>query len=483
MQQPHRVANYLMPKYVKNLAFMEIKQLLTFDDVLLVPRVSRVSSRKDADTSTYLTDKLKIPLPIVSANMDTVTEAVMAITLARMGGVGVIHRFNTIEDEANEITKVKREQNVVIDKPYSVPPDYTLKQLRELIDEKKVTSFPVVSGRKVVGIITKRDFQFETDENKSVGEMMTRDVVTAKKGVSSEDAKKILLLNKIEKLPLVDKEGALCGMITSKDITIAESYGSSAKDRQGRLIVGGSIGIGHDYLERTGALLKAGADFIVVDVANGYLEKTAEVVKTVKAKFSVEVIAGNVATKEGVVNLKKAGADCVKIGIGPGGACLTRPVAGVGYPQLSAIMECAGHGVPVMADGGIIKSADLSKAIAAGAGTVMIGGLLAGTDESPGSIVTKSNVNYKFYRGMASINAFADKSSKMQDLVNIEEYTPEGTETLIPYKGSATKIINNLIGGLRSAMTYLNAENLQEFQKNASFVGLTDAGKKESKYV
>lgn len=462
---------------------MEIKELMTFDDVLLVPKVSRVSSRRDTDTSTYLTDDIKLSIPIISSNMDTVTEAPMAIAIARLGGIGAIHRFNTIEREAEEITKVKREQNIIIARPYSVPPDFTLKQLKELVLEKSVTSFPVVENRKVMGIITKRDFQFETDDSKTVKELMTKDVVTAKIGTPIAEAKKILIKNKKEKLPLVDSNGNLAGMITAKDISISESYSSASKDKHGRLRVGGSVGIGPDYLERSEAIIDAGADFIVVDVANGYLEKTAEVVSKIKKKFGINVIAGNVATKAGVLSLKKAGADCVKVGIGPGGACLTRPVAGVGYPQLSAIIECAGNGVPVIADGGIAKSADLSKALAGGASVAMIGGLFAGTDESPGTIVTKSNVNYKFYRGMASIDAFSDRSVRTNEIADLEGYTPEGTETLVPYRGSVTKIIMNLVGGVKSAMTYLNARNLEEFRKNAEFVRLTEAGKRESKYL
>ena len=461
---------------------MQIKELVTFDDVLLVPLVSKVSSRKETDTSTNITDNIRVSVPIISANMDTVTEAGMAIAMARLGAVGAIHRFNTIENEVNDIIKVKREQNVIIDRPYSILPDFTLRQLKELIVEKNVSSFPVVENRKLIGIITKRDFQFETDDDKKVSEMMTKDVISAKSGISIDDAKKILNKNKIEKLPLVDSSGNLVGMITSKDIRISESYTSASKDKHGRLIVGGSIGIGQDYLERAKAIVDAEADFIIVDVANGYLNKVAEVVKNVKKNFDIDVIAGNVATKEGVLNLKKAGADCVKIGIGPGGACLTRPVAGVGYPQLGAIMECANNGICTIADGGITKSADFSKAIAAGADVAMIGGLFAGTDESPGSIVTKSNVNYKFYRGMASINAFADKSFKVNDNPDLEDYTPEGTEMLVPYKGNVTKIVNNLVGGLKSAMTYLNSKNLKEFRENARFVRLTEAGKKESKY-
>ncbi len=461
---------------------MSIKQLFAFDDVLLVPRVSKVASRKDTDISTYLTDRIKLSIPIMSANMDTVTESTMAIAMSRLGGVGVIHRFNTIEKQVEEITKVKREQNVIIENPYCITPDFTLKQLKDLVEEKKVTSFPVASNGKLVGIITKRDFQFETDQNKKISEMMTKDIITARKGTSVEEAKRILIKHKIEKLPLVDSDGNICGMVTSKDIIITESYNSASRDKRGRLRVGGAVGIGKNMMERAKALADADADFIVVDVANGYLTRVAESVRAIKKEFSVDVVAGNVATKEGVLNLKKAGADCVKVGIGPGGACLTRVVAGVGYPQLSAIMETAGNGVPIIADGGITKSADFAKAIAGGAETVMIGGLLAGTDESPGSIITKESVNYKFYRGMASIDAFADMSSKINDIVDIEGYTPEGTEKLVSYRGTAVKIINNLVGGLRSAMTYLNASTLKEFRTNARFVALTEAGKKESKY-
>ncbi len=458
-----------------------IKDAFTFDDVLLVPKVSKVSSRWGVDTSSYLTDKIKLNIPIVSSNMDTVTEHIMAISLAKAGGVGIIHRFNSIENEVIEITKVKREQNIVIEKPYVVSREMTIGKLRELVNEKKVTSFPVVQEGKLIGIITRRDFEFEEDLNKKVSDLMTRDVITAQKGISLEEAKRLLAKNKIEKLPLVDKSGNLIGMITSRDIKLLDGYSKASKDKKGRLIVGGSIGIGSDYLERAKSLIDAEADFIAVDVANGYLEKTADVVKEVK-KLGVEVIAGNVATKEGLLNLKKAGADCVKIGIGPGGACLTRPVAGVGYPQLSSILECANNGVKIIADGGINKSADFAKAIAAGSDTVMIGGLFAGTEESPGVVITKENVNYKFYRGMASINAYSDRALKTEEAADLEGYTPEGMEMLIPYKGSVLKIINNLLGGLRSSMTYLNADNIKEFQKNAQFVILTDSGRKESKY-
>jgi IMP dehydrogenase len=458
-----------------------IKDALTFDDVLLIPKVSKVNSRWQVDTSTYLTDKIKLNIPLVSSNMDTVTEHIMAIALAKAGGAGIIHRFNSIENEVSEIIKVKREQNIVIEKPYVIGKETSIGKLREMSLEKKVSSFPVLDREKLVGIITRRDFEFEEDMNKKVEDLMTKDVITSHKGISLEEAKGIMRKNKIEKLPLVDREGRLTGMITSRDVKLLDGYSKASKDKNGRLVVGGSIGIGSDHLERAKALIDAEADFIVVDVANGYLEKTADVVREIK-KLGAEVIAGNVATKDGVLNLKKAGVDCVKVGIGPGGACLTRPVAGVGYPQLSSIIECAGNDVRIMADGGIIKSADFSKAIAAGADSVMIGGLFAGTDESPGVIITKENINYKFYRGMASVNAFSDRSLKTDEAADLEGYTPEGTETLIQYKGSVVKIVNNLLGGLRSAMTYLNAANLKDFKKNAEFVVLTEAGKRESKY-
>ena len=463
-------------------AMVEIKEGLTFDDVLLVPLLSHVSSRKETNTESNLTPRIKLSIPIVSANMDTVTGSYMAITMARLGGVGVIHRFNTIEEQVNEVTKVKRAQSVVITNPYTVSPDDTLANLKSISAEKGVSSFPVVKGKKLVGIITKRDYMFEKDDSKKVSELMSKDLVTASFGISIEDAKKILAKEKVEKLLLVDKKGRLKGMITAKDIALSENSGNITKDKRGRLVVGGAVGIVGDYKERIKALVDADVDFIVVDVANGYLEKVAETVRYIKSNYNIDVIAGNVATKEGVVNLAKAGADAVKVGIGPGGACLTRSVAGVGYPQLSAIMDCSNAGVPIIADGGIRKSADLAKAIAAGANTVMIGSLLAGTDESPGFVVTKENKNYKLYRGIASISAYADKASKLNEIAEIEGYTPEGTEMLIEYRGSAVKIVNNLVNGLRSAMTYLNARNLDEFRRNARFVRLTEAGKKESKY-
>ncbi|MGC8699377.1 MAG: IMP dehydrogenase [Candidatus Micrarchaeia archaeon] len=462
---------------------MRIREGITFDDVLLVPKKSNVLSRKDTDTSTYLTKKIKLSIPIISSNMDTVTESQMAITLARLGGVGVIHRFNTIESEASEVEKVKRKQSVVITEPYTVSPEDTLRKVKALTLEKGVSSFPVVEGKKLVGIITRRDYMFEGDDSKKVRELMTKEPVVAEPGISVEKAKVILRKNKIEKLLLVDKEGNLKGMITAKDIATSENNERSTIDKKGRLVVGAAIGIVGDYKERAEKLVEAGADFIVVDVANGYLSKVADVVKYLKKSYEIEVVAGNVATKEGVRQLVEAGADAVKIGIGPGGACLTRSVAGVGYPQLSAIIECASEEVPIIADGGITKSADLAKAIAAGASTAMIGSLFAGTDESPGSIVAKENKSYKLYRGMASISAYADKSSRQSELVDIEGYTPEGTEMLIEYKGSVVKVVNSLVNGLKSAMTYLNARNLNEFRKNAEFVKLTEAGKKESKYI
>jgi len=458
----------------------------TFDDVLIIPKTASgagPSSRKDVSTAVQLTDTVRLKIPLISANMDTVTEASMAITMARLGGVGVIHRFNSTAEEAEEIRKVKRAQSVIIENPYFIGPDASLGELKSLMIEKGVTSFPVLKGRKLVGIVTKRDYYFEKNLKMKVADIMTRGVVTARKNTTIGEAERILGKNKIEKLPLVDSNGNLTGMMTSRDIGIAESYSDASKDGKGRLLVGASIGISGDYRERLDGVVDAGADFIVIDVANGYLTKTSDTVKYVKKSYDIDVIAGNVATKDGVLNLKRAGADCIKIGIGPGSACLTRPVAGVGYPQLSAIINCSGLGVPIIADGGMNKSADMAKAMAGGASAVMIGGLIAGTDESPGSIVSKSGSNYKFYRGMASVNAYANRSARTGEEVDVGEYTPEGTEALIPYRGSAAKIVKDMIGGLRSAMTYVNAYDLREFQAGASFVRLTEAGRKESKYL
>lgn len=458
----------------------------TFDDVLIVPRTSGGRgpvSRKDVDTSVRLTGAVKLRMPVISANMDTVTEAAMAITMARLGGVGVVHRFNSVREEAEEIMKVKRAQSVVIENPYCIGPEASLGELKELIAEKGVTSFPVVKGGRLVGIVTRRDYLFEKNQNGKVSDIMTRDVVTAGKGTTIQEAERILGKNKIEKLPLVDQRGNLIGMMTSTDIGIAESYSDASKDKKGRLLAGAAIGISGDYRERLDAIVEAGADFVVIDVANGYLTKTSDTVRYVKKSYDIDVMAGNVATKDGVLSLSRAGADCIKVGIGPGSACLTRPVAGVGYPQLSAIINCADAGVPVVADGGVNKSADLAKAIAGGASAVMIGGMIAGTDESPGSIVSKSGSNYKFYRGMASVNAYAERSARTGEEADVGDYTPEGTEALIPYRGSAAKIIKYLVGGLRSAMTYVNSSDIKEFRRNASFVRLTEAGRKESKYV
>jgi IMP dehydrogenase len=334
-----------------------------------------------------------------------------------------------------------------------------------------------------VGIVTHRDYEFEKDKSKTVREIMTRDLITARDSITIEEAKRILAKNKIEKLPLVYSNGNLSGMITSKDINISESYVNASKDKKGRLRVGASIGISGDYKKRLDAVMEAGADFVVVDVANGYLTKTSDAVRYVKESYDIDVIAGNVATKDGASALKSAGADCIKVGIGPGSACLTRSVTGVGYPQLSAIINCSGLGIPIIADGGISRSADVAKAIAGGASAVMIGGLIAGTDESPGAIVNRTGSNFKFYRGMSSVRAYSDKATKIGEDVDVGNYTPEGSETLIAYKGSAVNIMNNLIGGLRSAMTYVNSSSIREFQRNASFVKISEASKRESKYV
>lgn len=471
-----------------NLSSKILGEALTFDDVLIVPQKSDINSRKDVDTSTFVTKNLKIKIPIVSSNMDTVTEADMAISLARQGGLGIIHRFLPIEEQVNEIKKVKRSEGILIEQPFTLRPEQTLMDALEIMTNYKISGILITdNSKKLLGILSTRDVLFETSLNKKVGDLMTRNLITAPTGTNLETAKEILHQNKIEKLPLVNDKGILQGLITAKDIIKKDQFPNSSKDLKGRLLVGAAIGVKDDVIERTSGLLDAGADCIVIDIAHGHSESVISTIKLLRKEFgNVEIIAGNVATKEGTEDLISAGADCCKLGVGPGAVCVTRIVSGAGVPQLSVILDCAEISkemdIPIMADGGIKVSGDIVKAIGAGANSVMLGSLLAGTEESPGNVVVREGKKYKIYRGSAGYGtALSRKQQKLGDL-NITEYTPEGVESLVSYKGHLIEVINPLIGGLRSGMSYSGARTINELKEKAKFVKITSAGLKESSY-
>lgn len=471
---------------------------LTFDDVLLVPKLSDVKSRRDADTSTRFSRGIRLSIPIVSANMDTVTESAMAIALARLGGIGVIHRFLTIEEQVAEVLKVKRSEGVVIEDPITLGPDRTVREALGIIRDRDIGGIVIVDGgRKVLGLLTRRDITLEDDLDRKVREVMTprSKLITAPKGVSMEEAKRMLHSNKIEKLPLLDGKGVLAGLITSKDIMKRKQFPSATKDSKGRLRVAAAVGVKGDHMDRSRRLLEAGADALVVDIAHGHSAYALDTLKEIKRAFGdVEVVAGNVATAKGALDLIKAGADAVKVGVGSGSICVTRVVTGSGVPQLTAIMDsvsgASDSGVPIIGDGGIRNPGDVTKAMAAGASTVMIGSLFAGTEESPGPTILREGARYKLTRGMASLAATVDRrvretgrSGPREDEVIeevIEESVPEGVEGLIPYKGRVDEVIKQLVGGLRSGMSYSGAHNLAELRKKAEFIRITSAGHRES---
>lgn len=474
---------------------MNIREGLTFDDVLLLPRFSGVFSRKDVSTAAKLSRHITINIPLISANMDTVTESAMARAMARMGGIGIIHRFLSLERQVEEVRRVKRAENVIIEDPFTVSPDMTLGEAKSFMRREGTSGVLVVKmkgGKKqLVGILTRRDLLFETDDRQKVSSLMSSKLVTARPDVSLEKAKNILHDYRIEKLPLTTKDGSLFGLITLKDIVERMQNPTSSKDKKGRLMVGAAVGVKEDTVERTDALLKAGADVIVIDVAHGHNSRAIETTKLLRKTFGskIEIIAGNIATPEATRDLVKAGADGLKVGIGPGAACTTRIVTGVGVPQLSAIIDVAKEarrlGIPFIADGGIKNSGDLAKALAAGADTAMIGNLLAGTKESPGEYILERGVAYKYYRGMASYEATAEKTrldqaGGMGGQGDGFFRSPEGASGRVPYRGEASMVVNDLVSGLRSSMSYLGARTLKEFEKNAEFVRMTDAGRTES---
>ena len=458
---------------------------ITFDDVLLVPAYSEVIPNQ-VDVSTHLTKKVKLNIPFMSAGMDTVTEHRMAIAMARQGGIGIIHKNMSIEAQAEEVDKVKRSENGVITDPFYLSPEHTLKDADELMAKFRISGVPITEGKKLVGIITNRDLKFETDFSKKIKESMTSEgLVTAKEGITLEEAKKILAKARKEKLPIVDDEGNLKGLITIKDIEKQIKYPLSAKDEQGRLLCGAAVGITANCLERVEALVKSHVDVVVMDSAHGHSANVIRTVKMVKDAFpDLQVIAGNVATGEAARALIEAGVDAVKVGIGPGSICTTRIVAGIGVPQVSAVMDCyevaKEYGIPIIADGGIKYSGDMTKAIAAGANVCMMGSIFAGCDESPGTFELYQGRKYKVYRGMGSIAAMENGSKDRYFQENAKKLVPEGVEGRVAYKGSVEDTVFQLMGGLRSGMGYCGTHTIEELKENGRFVKISAASLKES---
>jgi IMP dehydrogenase len=470
-----------MPKIVPEEAY-------SFDDVLLIPSYSDVVP-KDVNISTRLTKNISLNIPLISAAMDTVTEAQAAITMAQEGGMGFIHRNLSINSQAMEVDKVKKSESGMIVDPVTIHPDQKVNEVITLMEQYRISGVPVTKGDQLVGIVTNRDLRFETDLDKRVAEVMTRDnLITVSEGINLVESKKLLHRHRIEKLLVVDKDGRLTGLITTKDIEKIKKYPNACKDSLGRLRVGAAVGVGPDMLERAAALLKAGADIILIDTSHGHSANVINAVKALKSKFDgIEVIAGNVGTAKGAQDLIDAGVDGVKIGIGGGSICTTRIVAGIGVPQMTAIMNCrsvaAKTGIPLIADGGIRFSGDITKAIGAGAHCIMVGGLLAGTEESPGEVVFYQGRSYKMYRGMGSIEAMK-KGSKdryyQSEQTEDDKLVPEGIVGRVPYRGTLSSNIYQLIGGLKSGMGYCGCRTLDELREKARFMKISVAGMRES---
>lgn len=458
---------------------------ITFDDVLLVPAFSEVIPN-EVDVSTYLTKTIKLNIPMMSAGMDTVTENRMAIAMARQGGIGVIHKNMSIARQAEEVDKVKRSENGVITDPFYLSPEHTLEDANELMAKYRISGVPITEGKRLVGIITNRDLKFETDYTKKIKESMTSEgLITAPVGITLEEAKKILASARKEKLPIVDQDGNLCGLITIKDIEKQIKYPISAKDSQGRLLCAAAVGVTANILERVDALVKAKVDAIVIDTAHGHSANVLKVVRMVRDAYpELQIIAGNVATKEATEDLIKAGVSAVKVGIGPGSICTTRVVAGIGVPQVTAIMDsyeaAKKYGIPVIADGGIKYSGDITKAIAAGANLCMMGSIFAGCDESPGEFELFQGRKYKVYRGMGSIAAMENGSRDRYFQTNAKKLVPEGVEGRVAYKGTVEDTVFQLIGGLRSGMGYCGTKTIEDLKQNGRFVKISAASLKES---
>ena len=470
---------------------MEIREGLTFDDVLLVPKFSDISSRSQTNLSTKLSRNISLNVPLISANMDTVTEAPMTVIMAREGGIGIIHRFLTIEEEVNQVLKVKRSGSVMIENPYTIQPEQTIQNAFNLMNEKGVSGLLVTNtDSTLAGILTERDVLFESsNSSKLVMELMTKDVITAHVGIDMEQAKLVLKNNRIEKLPLIDENNHVKGLITSQDIADLEKYPDASKDKKGRPLVGAAVGVKGDFMERTEALIEAGTDVLVVDIAHGHSENAINTIKNIKKAFpDCELIAGNVATSKGTEDLIKAGVDAVKVGVGSGSICITRVITGSGVPQLTAVLDCAKigkkHDIPIISDGGTRTSGDATKALAAGASSIMVGSILGGTDESPGSTITKNGKRFKIYRGMASLGASIGRKSKETGTFDLTEdlndYVAEGVEAMVPYKGSVTDLIVQITGGIRSGLSYCGAHNIKQMHENAEFIKMSGAGFAES---
>ena len=468
---------------------MEFKEGLTFDDVLLVPKYSDITSRTQTNLSTKLSRNISLNIPFVSANMDTVTESSMAVAMARAGGIGIIHRFLTIQEQANEILKVKRSGSVMIENPYTISLDKSIQDAQEYAEDKEISGLLVVdSDSKLVGIVTERDLLF-ANLSGNIRDIMTKDVVTAKPGVTLDDAKQLLHQHRIEKLPIVDDSGLITGLITSKDITINTDFPNASKDKKGSPLVGAAVGVKGDFLERSESLLDAGVDVLVVDIAHGHSENAISTIKNIKKAFpDCELIAGNIATAQGAEDLIKAGVDAVKVGVGSGSICITRVITGSGVPQLTAVMDCAkvglDYGVPIISDGGTRTSGDATKALASGASSVMVGSMLGGTDESPGTVLTKNGKRFKVYRGMASLAASIGRKSKETGSFSFDDdlndYVAEGVEAMVPYKGTVVDILKQLSGGVRSGLSYCGAHTITQMQENAEFIKMSRAGFAES---
>jgi IMP dehydrogenase len=462
---------------------------LTYDDVLLVPQYSDVDSRRRLSTKSWLTKKITLQSPIVSANMDVVTESDMAIAMAREGGIGIIHRFMTIAEQARQIARVKKAESFVVDNPITMTDKNTVGDVKRVVDETGTGGILILDkDQKLIGIVSTRDLLFEEDDDKFVVEIMTKDVHSAPPNTSLKNAENLLHEFRVEKLPLVDKDGRVAGLITLKDIMKTTQFPLATKDAKGRLAVGAAVGVRDKEVRRVEAALQAGADCIVVDIAHGDSHLEIEMIKNIRRHFpEAQIIGGNVATRDGTKHLIDAGVDSVKVGVGPGSICVTRQVAGSGIPQLTAVIECSeaarDYGIPIIADGGIRFPGDMAKAIAAGAQTVMIGSMLAGTDESPGLVMTRKGHRYKASRGMASLTANIERNKREgNDLTReeVEDYVAEGVEAAVPYRGKVREVLTQLIGGLQSGMSYSGAHSVEEFQQKAIFVRMTGAGLRES---
>jgi IMP dehydrogenase len=470
---------------------------LTFDDVLLVPKRSVVASRQDVDTSTCLTPAIRLRIPLVSANMDTVTESSMAIAMARAGGIGIIHRFMTIEQQARQVRRVKRAEGFIVEQPRAITQSASIAEARQLMNQYEVGGLVVTNGSdKLVGLITQRDILLAPDETAPVGSVMTMpdQIISVLPDVSPQQARALLHEHRLEKLPVIDESGQLMGLITAQDIVKHERHPNATKDAKSRLRVGAAIGVKPNDVDRAGALLEAGADLLVLDIAHGHADHCISIVKTLRQNFpKAQIVAGNVASRAGARDLAEAGADAIKVGVGPGSICTTRIVTGFGVPQLTAIMDSVegvadtGRNIPIIADGGIKTSGDMVKALAAGASTVMVGSLFAGCEEAPGATVIRNGQKFKVVRGMASLGAAmgrqavekgADESAESQ--ADWDKVVPEGVEAVVPYRGNVEELLYQLVGGLRSGLSYGGARAIAELQANAEFIEITPAGIRES---